>query len=127
MFIIREGTIQTVISRDPVFRLSGEVTVPAEKLFLVLTESLVRLSERLLPSISVVLAVFHEAVISLHQPSSVVKNCKKHWTQFHSNAQGKGSGRTDAKTILLPLYFRTRWDKQLIESLGVFIVQSPLI
>jgi len=85
MLIIRERTVQTVIGRDPVSRLSRKVTMPAEKLFPVLTESLVRLSEHLLPSISGVLAVFHEAVIPLHQPSSVAKN--------------------DAKTVLLPLYF----------------------
>jgi hypothetical protein len=50
--------------------------MPAEKLFLVLAKSLVRLGEHLLPSISGVLAVFHEAVIPLYQPSSVAKNCK---------------------------------------------------
>jgi hypothetical protein len=66
MFTIRERTIQAVIGRDPVFRLSRKVTMPAEKLFLVLTEALVRLSEHMLPSISGVLAVFHEAAIPLH-------------------------------------------------------------
>ena len=76
MFTIREGTIQAVIVRDPVFRLSRKVTMSVEKLFLVLMESLVRLSEHLLPNISGVLAVFHEAVIPIHQPSSVVKNYK---------------------------------------------------
>jgi hypothetical protein len=76
MFTIRERTIQAVIGRDPVSRLSRKVFMPAEKLFLVLTESFVRVGEHLLPSISGVLAVFHEAVIPLHQPSSVVKNCK---------------------------------------------------
>lgn len=77
MFTIRERTIQAVIGRGPVNCLSRKVTVPVEKLFLVLTESLVRLSEHLLPSISGMLAVFHEAVIPLHQPRSVVKNCKR--------------------------------------------------
>jgi hypothetical protein len=76
MFTIRERTIQAVIGRHPVFRLCRKVTMPVEKLFLVLIESLVRLSEHLLPSISGVLAIFHEAVIPLHQPSSVVKNYK---------------------------------------------------
>lgn len=76
MFTIRERTIQAVVGRDPVFRLSRKVTMPAEKLFLVLTESLVRAGEHLLPSISAVLTVFHEAAIPLDQPSSVVKNCK---------------------------------------------------
>ena len=74
MFTIRERTIQAVIGREEMSRLSRKVTMPVEKLFLVLTESLVRLSEHLLPSIAVVLAVFHEAVIPLHQPSSIVKN-----------------------------------------------------
>jgi hypothetical protein len=77
MFTIRERTIQAVIGRGPVSRQSRKVIMPAEKLFLVLTESLVRLGEHLLPSISGVLAVFHEAVIPLHQPGSVAKNCKK--------------------------------------------------
>lgn len=122
MLTIRERTIQAVISRDPVSRLPRKLIMSAEKLFLVLTESLVRLSEHLLPSISVLLAVFNEAAIPLHQPGSVVKNCKK-FDQFYSNAQGKeGSKRTNAKTILLPLYFCTRWDKQLIKSLGVFVI-----
>jgi len=64
--------------------------MPAEKLFLVLTESLVRLSEHLLPSISGVLAVFHEAVISLHQLSSVLKNCENirvSFTQTHKEKE----------------------------------------
>lgn len=77
MLTIRERTIQAVISRDPVSRLPRKLIMSAEKLFLVLTESLVRLSEHLLPSISVLLAVFNEAAIPLHQPGSVVKNCKK--------------------------------------------------
>lgn len=102
MFTIRERTIQAVIGRDPVTRLSRKVTMPVEKLFLVLTESLVRLNEHLLPSISGVLAVFHEAVIPIHQPRSVVKNV--------------------GKTILLPLYFCTGWDEQLIKSLGVLVI-----
>jgi hypothetical protein len=76
MFTIRERTIQAAIGRDPVSRQSRKVIMPAEMLFLVLTESLVLLGEHLLPSISGVLAVFHEAVIPLHQPGSVVKNCK---------------------------------------------------
>ena len=76
MSAICERIIQAVIGRDPVFRLSRKVIMPAEKLFLVLTESLVRVSEDLLPSISGVLAVFHKAAIPLHQPGSVVKNCK---------------------------------------------------
>jgi len=102
MFTIRERTFQAVIGRHPVSHLSRKVTMSVEKLFLVLTESLVRLSEHLLPSISGMLAVFHEAAIPIHQPSSVVKY--------------------DAKTILLPLYFSTRWDKQLIKSLGGFVI-----
>lgn len=76
MFIIRERTIQAVIGRDPVFCLSRKVTMPNEKLFLILTESLIRLSEHLFPGISGVFAVFHEAVVPLHQPSGVAKNCK---------------------------------------------------
>jgi hypothetical protein len=91
MFNIRERTIQAVIGRDPVTRLSRKVTMPVEKLFLVLTESLVRLNEHLLPSISGVLAVFHEAVIPIHQPRSVVKNCKHirvSFTQTHKEKKG---------------------------------------
>ena len=73
MFTIRKRTIQAAIGRDPVIRLSRKATMPAEKLFLVLTKSLsLRLSEHLLPSISGVLAVFYEAAIPLYQPSSVV-------------------------------------------------------
>jgi len=41
MFNIREGTIQAIISRDPVPRLSRKVTMPAKKLLLVLMKSLV--------------------------------------------------------------------------------------
>ena len=117
---IRERTIQAVIGRDPVSRLSRKVFMPAEKLFLVLAESLVRLGERLLPSISGVLAVFHEAAIPLHQPSSVVKNCKNIPVSFTQGEEGRE--RTDAKTILLPLYFCTRWDKQPVKSLSVFVI-----
>jgi hypothetical protein len=81
----------TVGSRDPVSRLSRKLIMSAEKLFLVLTESLVRLSEHLLPSISVFLAVFNEAAIPLHQPGSVVKNCKNiriSFTQTHKEKKG---------------------------------------
>jgi hypothetical protein len=91
MLTIRERTIQAVISRDPVSRLSRKLIMSAEKLFLVLTESLVRLSEHLLPSISVFLAVFNEAAIPLHQPGSVVKNCKNiriSFTQTHKEKKG---------------------------------------
>jgi hypothetical protein len=82
-FTIREGTIQVVVGRDPVSCLSRKVTMPVEKLFLVLMESLVRLSEHLLPRISIVLAVFHEAVIPLHHPSSVLQNCKNIGVNFN--------------------------------------------
>lgn len=63
---IRERTIQAIIGGDPMVRLSHEFIMPAEKLFLVLTEPLVRLSEHLLPRVSGVLAVFHKAAISFH-------------------------------------------------------------
>jgi hypothetical protein len=96
MLTIRERTIQAVVGRDPVSRLSRKVIMPAEKLFLVLTESLVRLGEHLIPSISGMLAVFHEAVIPLHQPSSVVKNCKCIRVSFTQTHKEKGA------SVLMP-------------------------
>src|SRR5260370_19138132 len=105
-FTIREGTIQVVVGRDPVSCLSRKVTMPVEKLFLVLMESLVRLCEHLLPRISIVLTVFHEAVIPLHQPSSVVQNCKNIGVNFNpAMAKGKGANALKAKSIFLHFIF----------------------
>jgi hypothetical protein len=119
MFTIRERIIQAVIGRYPEPRLSREFTMPAVKLLLVLT-FLVRLSEHLPPRISGMLAVFHEVAIPLHQPSSVVKNCRDIRVSFIHKERSEQ--RTDAKTILLPLHFCIRWDKQLIKSLSVFVI-----
>jgi len=81
--------------------------VPAKELALALSESLIRLSELSFPNTVVTLVVFQEVVVPLYQLGGVVEN--------------------HAKTILLPLHFGTFWDKQLAESLDIFVVRLPLV